>query len=69
MNYGKKSDTMPLPVPMMSPIEKFTGKRTPASKRPQTTFEDAMTRKRMVKKSKKAAAARSKIQTGNYASD
>lgn len=69
MNYGKKSDTMPLPVPMMSPTEKFIGKRMPKSKRPQTTFEDAMTRKNMVKKSKKEAAARSKIQTGNYASD
>jgi len=69
MNYGKKSKGMPLPVPMMSPIEEFVGKRTPQSKRPQTTFEDAMTRKRMTKKSKKAEAARSKIQTGNYASD
>ncbi len=69
MNYGTTPKGTPIPLPKPSAIERFTGMRTPASKKPQTAAEDAATKSRMVAKSKKAAAARSKIQTGNYASD
>ena len=69
MNYGTTPKGTPIPMSKPSAIERFTGMRTPASKKPQTAAEDAATRSRMVAKSKKAAAARSKIQTGNYASD
>jgi hypothetical protein len=69
MNYGKTPKGTTIPMSKPSAIERFTGMRTPAYKNPQTAAEDAATKTRMVKKSKKAAAARSKIQTGNYASD
>jgi len=69
MNYGKTPKGTTIPMPKPTAIERFTGMRTPASKKPQTAAEDAATETLMVKKSKKAAAARSKIQTGNYASD
>jgi hypothetical protein len=69
MNYGKTLKGTTIPMSKPSAIERFTGMRTPASIKPQTAAEDAATTSRMVKKSKKAAAARSKIQTGNYASD
>mgnify|MGYP001626530735 CR=1 FL=1 len=69
MNYGKTPKGTPIPMSKPSAIERFTGMRTPASIKPQTAAEDVATKSRMVAKSKKAAAARSKIQTGNYASD
>lgn len=69
MNYGKTPKGTTIPMSKPTAIERFTGMRTPPSIKPQTAAEDAAIKSRMVKKSKKAAAARSKIQTGNYASD
>lgn len=69
MNYGKKSGGMPLPMPKPSAIERYTGKRTPASLKPQTAAEDMATAERMAKRAKASAAARNRIMTGNYASD
>lgn len=69
MNYGKTPKGTTIPMSKPSAIERVTGMRTPPSVKPQTESEDAATKTRMVKKSKNAAAARNKIQTGNYASD
>jgi len=74
MNYGAKKSSMmktPKVLPMSKPssIERFTGKRTPASMKPTTAAQEKATAERMAKRAKASAAARNRIMTGNYASD
>ena len=68
MTYKSKSN-MALPMPRPTAIEKFTGRRTPASMRPMTEGRIEATKKRMAAQERKAARDRQNVMTGSFASD
>lgn len=68
MTYKSESN-MALPMPRPTAIEKFTGRRTPASMRPMTQSRIEATKKRMAAKERQAAKDRQNVMTGSFASD
>ena len=68
MTYKSKGN-MVLPMPRPTAIEKFTGRRTPASMRPMTESRIEATKKRMAAKERQAARDRQNVMTGSFASD